>query len=123
MYELTLEAGFSAAHALMIGGVREPLHGHDFRVTLTVEGETLDKDGLLCDFHTLEGALRGVVEPFHNRTLNDVPPFDALNPSAEHIALHIARRIDAMMPPEVRLRSVRVTEAPGCAAVYRADAR
>lgn len=118
-YELNVDARFSAAHALVIRGEREPMHGHDWRVTVTVAGETLDDDGLLCDFHTIEEALEGIVKPFHNRTLNDTAPFDRINPSAELVAKHIAETLSAMMPPEVRVVAVRVTEAPKCSAVWR----
>ncbi|HBS28686.1 MAG TPA: 6-carboxytetrahydropterin synthase QueD, partial [Phycisphaerales bacterium] len=74
----------------------EPLHGHDWRVTVTVAGETLDDDGLLCDFHTIEEALEDIVRPFHNRNLNEVAPFDRLNPSAELVAKHIAERLSRL---------------------------
>lgn len=122
MYELSIDAVFSAAHAITLAGAREPLHGHDWRVTVTIGGPTLDRDGLLCDFHAVEEALRGVVAPFHNRTLNDTPPFDRTNPTAELVARHIADRLAAMMPTEAQIISVRVTEAPGCAATYRPGA-
>lgn len=119
MFELSLEARFSAAHALTMGLSREPLHGHDFHVTLIVAGETLDDDGLLCDFHTIKEALAGAVAPFNNTNLNETPPFNRLNPTAELVARHIALTLEPMMPPEVKIVSVRLTESPGCAATYR----
>ncbi len=88
-------------------------------MTVTVAGETLDDDGLLCDFHTIEEALEDIVRPFHNRNLNEVAPFDRLNPSAELVAKHIAERLSRLMPPEVSVKSVKVTEAPKCSAVWR----
>lgn len=119
MYELTVEAAFSAAHALSIKGDREPLHGHDWRVTATVEGPELDADGLLCDFHDVERRLREITGALHNRNLNETPPFDDLNPSAEHVARWIADRLRPAIPAGALLISVRVTEAPGCAATFR----
>ena len=123
MFELAVESGFSAAHALVIRGEPETLHGHDWRVTVTVAGPTLDGDGLLCDFHAIESALASVTGQFHNQNLNEIEPFDRLNPSAEHVARHIAdellRRLAGVLPSGVRIASVRVTEAPGCAAIYR----
>lgn len=119
MFELSIESRFSAAHAIRLGEAIEPLHGHDWLVTLTIGGETLDEDGLLCDFHTIEEALRSITGRFHNRSLNETSPFDSLNPTAEHVAKHIADSLQAMMPAETRIVSVRVTEAPGCAATYR----
>ena len=48
MHAITVEADFSAAHALSIAGIREPIHGHDWHVTARLEGPTLDDDGLLA---------------------------------------------------------------------------
>lgn len=129
MYELTVEAEFCAAHALLIGGQREPVHGHNWHVTLTVAGPELDSDGLLIDFHALERLVQSVIGPFNNRDLNATPPFDRLNPSAENVARYLAGQVQegltalARAPgsriPHIRVISTRVTEAPGCAVTYR----
>jgi 6-pyruvoyltetrahydropterin/6-carboxytetrahydropterin synthase len=125
MYELTVEATFSAAHAILIAGEREPLHGHDWHVTACVAGETLDPEGLLIDFHALEESLSAILRPFRNANLNDAPPFDRTNPTAENVARFIALSLAerARMPGEggrnTRVAWVRVTEAPGCAVTYR----
>ncbi len=122
MYTLEINHEFCAAHALTIAGVAEPLHGHNFHVTVTLTGETLDGDGLLCDFHTAHEHLVEVCQPFHNADLSVVRPFDSINPSAEHIARHIAEaladRLDPHLAPNARVASARVTESPGCAATY-----
>jgi 6-pyruvoyltetrahydropterin/6-carboxytetrahydropterin synthase len=123
MYEITVEREFCAAHALTIAGVREPVHGHNFRVTVAIEGRSLDEDGLLCDFHTVNAILKDICRPLVNANLNETPPFDRVNPSAEQIARHIADelagRLDDALAPEARVASVRVTETTGCSAVYR----
>jgi 6-pyruvoyltetrahydropterin/6-carboxytetrahydropterin synthase len=122
MHELTVTAEFAAAHAITIAGVRETLHGHNWRVTASVAGDRLDADGLLCDFHLVEECLREIVAPLHNSNLNETPPFDRLNPTAEHVAQHIARRMRDALAPElpsgVAVRRVGVTEAPGCEAIH-----
>lgn len=123
MYRLTVETEFAAAHAIMLRGEREPLHGHNWRVTVTLAGPTLDDEGLLCDFHAIEGALRTATERIHNRNLNEVPPFDRVNPTAELVAKHLAEAVAEGIPSAdaargVRVESVRVTEAPGCTATY-----
>lgn len=123
MFEVSVHHEFCAAHALSIAGQRETLHGHNWRVTVRVAGDTLDHDGLLCDFHTVEAVLHDVTEPFQNANLNDVPPFvSGLNPSAEHVARYIAtelgKALDGSLAPYARVASVSVTEAPGCVATY-----
>ena len=130
MFALELQAHFSAAHAIVMNGVREPLHGHDWHVTANIEGEKLDRDGLLVDFHHVQHALHAIIRPFHNANLNEVSPFTKVNPSAEQVAQHIAQELDRALQSWVRerpknvksgaprVKSVRVTEAVGCAAVY-----
>lgn len=124
-FRLELTSVFSAAHAIVIGGQREPLHGHDWRVTATIGGATLDSDGLLVDFHAVEAALKAIIAPFHNRSLNETPPFDVANPTAELVAKHIGEALAAWLLSDaaamargVRLVQVRITEAIGCAAIY-----
>ncbi|MCA9285147.1 MAG: 6-carboxytetrahydropterin synthase [Phycisphaerales bacterium] len=121
MYELTVSEEFCAAHAIVVGGQREPVHGHNWRVGVTVSGRHLDAEGLLCDFHALEEVVRTVVAPFMNADLNAVAPFDRMNPTAEHVARHIADRVAAALPSGVAVTCVSVTEAPGCVAAYRPD--
>jgi 6-pyruvoyltetrahydropterin/6-carboxytetrahydropterin synthase len=118
MYELEIRRRFSAAHAISMRGVREPVHGHDWEVTVTVGGDRLDGDGLLCDFHDLEGRIDSIVKPMDSRHLNETPPFDRINPTAEHVAKFIADTLESQVPKGVRVVSVRVTEAPGCAARF-----
>ena len=76
MYLVRIERTFSAAHSIVMGGVAEPVHGHNWRVEATFAGASLDADGLLVDFHAVEGALDAIVGRFHNRSLNAVAPFD-----------------------------------------------
>lgn len=123
MYEITVEDEFCAAHAIVIRGEREPVHGHNWKVSVTVAGDALDDDGLLLDFHALEKLVREILNPFRNNDLNATPPFDRTNPTAELVARHIADRVNEGMIPQyrgvLRATAVRVTEAPGCSVVYR----
>ena len=123
MYELEVTTEFCAAHAILIDEHREAVHGHNWRVTLTIAGPDLDKDGLLCDFHDVQAVLHDTIDPFQNANLNEIPPFDTTNPTAEHIARHIADQAQAaladQLPAGARVAACRVTEAPGCAATYR----
>lgn len=123
MYELSVQREFCAAHTIVMRGEREPLHGHNWRVRVVVTGPDLDDDGLLCDFHVVEEALDSILAQWHNRNLNDSPPFDRVNPTAEQVAHHIANAIAPNVPAPARLASVSITEAPGCEATYRPDPR
>jgi 6-pyruvoyltetrahydropterin/6-carboxytetrahydropterin synthase len=124
MHEISVETEFCAAHALVIAGRREQTHGHNFRVRVTVGAPDLDADGLVCDFHGLEAVVRGLIEPWRDRDLNQAPPFDRINPSAERIAEQVALGVGSAsleLGPGVRVLSVSVTEAPGCVATHRPE--
>lgn len=101
-----------------MAGEREESHAHDWRVTLVVAGEALDGDGLLCDFHDLEMALDAVLGPFENADLNQTPPFDQLNPTAELVVKHIAESVQNQLGDKVHINRVSITEAPGCRATF-----
>jgi 6-pyruvoyltetrahydropterin/6-carboxytetrahydropterin synthase len=127
VYQIEVQAEFSAAHALVIAGKREPVHGHNWHITATVRGGALDGDGLLVDFHLVERTLREIAAAFHNGDLNEHVPFRSeggagVNPSAENVARHIADelsgRLTGRLPRGAQIVSVRLTEAPGCAATY-----
>jgi len=118
LFQLRIESVFSAAHAIAIRGVREPLHGHDWRITAIVQASSLDADGLVCDFHAIEKNLHALAARFHNRSLNETAPFNDLNPTAEHVAKLLGTELARTLPTGVSLYSLTVTEAPGCAATY-----
>ena len=94
----------------------EELHGHDWRVTVVLAGPRLDDEDLLLDFHALESSLKASLEPFAGRTMNGVPPFDRVHPTAERLAEHVGSVLEAGVPAGARLVSVSVEEAPGCIA-------
>ncbi len=116
MFELTVERDFLATHAITIAGVPEAPHKHRWRVAVVVRGDGLDADGLLCDFHEIERAIDAVIDPFRDGDLNETPPLNTLNPTAENVAKHISELLN--VPAGVELRSVSVTEAPGCVATW-----
>lgn len=98
MYEVRVEAGFSAAHFLNdYHGKCEQLHGHNYTVYAHVRGDVLDKGGMLLDFSVLKKALRSVCGTLDHRNLNDIAAFSQ-NPSAERIAEYIYRGIVAELP-------------------------
>ncbi|HRX83670.1 MAG TPA: 6-carboxytetrahydropterin synthase [Phycisphaerae bacterium] len=119
MYEVSVEAQFSAAHRLRLAdGTLEPPHGHDWHVTVVFAGAQLDPIGVLVDFIAAEARLRSVVGELHHTDLNACPAMRGLNPSAEHVARVIYEQMAADPQLAEALQRVRVSEAPGCAATY-----
>ena len=99
MFEVSVEETFSAGHALRgYRGKCENVHGHNYRVRVTVDGPALDEIGLLYDFSHLKKTIREVIEGVDHRFLNDQAPFDVLNPSAENIAKYFYEEISRGMP-------------------------
>jgi len=87
MYEVTVEDTFSSGHYLRnYKGKCEKPHGHNYKVRVTLRGETLDHAGLLLDFKDLKDVLRPVVGYLDHQMMNELQPFDVLNPSAENLA-------------------------------------
>src|SRR5438105_11748697 len=117
-FQITTTRHFSAAHQLRLyDGSLEPLHGHNWKVKVTVSAAKLDEIGVVMDFHELERRVNRIVEPMHNRNLNDLAPFKSINPSAENVAVHIAQKLD--LPQGVKLESVEVWETSENSAVFR----
>ncbi len=118
-FEITTTRHFSAAHQLRLyDGSLETLHGHNWKVTVTVASDELDSIGVVMDFHDLEKQVDAILSPMHNHHLNDLPAFAAMNPSTENVALHIAGAL--RLPPGARLVKVEVWETPDNSAVFRA---
>ena len=93
--------------------------GHNYRVQLTIEGPELDSVGLLVDFSEVKKLIRGVVEYLDHRFINDLPPFDKLNPSAENIAKYFYDEVSARLSSPVRLGQVKIWETDITSATYR----
>lgn len=117
-FEISTTREFAAAHAIYLyDGSLEPLHGHNWRVRVTVAAPALDAIGVVMDFHELERLVDAIIGPLHNRNLNDCPPFNAgLNPSAENVAFHVGRSLT--LPAAARLVRVEVWETSTNRATY-----
>ena len=120
MFEVSVQQMFAAAHALRgYKGKCENLHGHNYRVEVTVEGEKLNHIGLLTDFVEVKRAMKGLIDRLDHTNLNETPPFDVENPSAENIAYHFAVEVQKELEEGVRIARVTVWETDTSIAVYR----
>ena len=105
MFEVSVECTFAAGHALRAyKGKCENVHGHNYKVQLVVAGEQLDSAGLLVDFVEVRKTLKELAERLDHRFLNDLAPFDKLNPSAENLAKYFCDELE----PHVRNRGLQV---------------
>ncbi|HNZ32236.1 MAG TPA: 6-carboxytetrahydropterin synthase QueD [Smithellaceae bacterium] len=120
MYEVTIIKSFSAAHLLAdIGGKCEELHGHNFKVEITVAARELDSNGLLIDFRLLKKHLNEILEEMDHKHLNELSFFAGLNPSAENIARHICEAMDTKVKAAgVKMVRVKIWESENAAVTY-----
>jgi len=121
MYEVCVEQHFDAAHFLRrYQGKCEALHGHRFRVIVKVKASQLDDIGLAYDFTVLKRQLAGVLSRFDHTCLNDVPPFDKINPSSENIAATIYNELKpGLAGAAITMSCVEVWESPESWITYR----
>jgi len=119
MFEICVEHTFAAAHALRnYHGKCENIHGHNYRVQVGMEASELDETGLLYDFADLKKHLRSTSEYLDHQFINELKPFDELNPSAENLAKFIYDEIQKQLKT-ASLAYVRVWETDTSCAIYR----
>ena len=123
MFKVTKEMYFSASHHLRnYNGKCERIHGHNWRVLVTATGSKLDNGGMLIDFHLLKDAMKKVIDKLDHNDLNQVAPFDKIEPSAENIAKYICDEVGLMLNNEcVTISKVSIWETTTSRADYIKD--
>jgi len=118
MFQVSVRGHFDAAHYLRgYGGRCESLHGHRFQVVVRLEAQGLNDIGLAFDFVELKRHLGEIIERFDHTCLNEVPPFDEVNPSSENIATTIYKELSSRLREE-HISSVEVWESPESCVAY-----
>ena len=120
MYSVLIETHFSSAHCLReYDGPCEALHGHNWKVTVAVQADVLDELGMVVDFKVLKQEVGKVIDRLDHTYLNDLPPFDTVNPSSENIAHYIFHEVKKTIDDErKRVSEVCVWESEGSMATY-----
>ena len=91
-FEICAEFEFPAVHWLWnYRGAPEAPHAHSFRAKIALSVDGLDTDGIGFDF-VLFGQMAGRIKSmFSGKELNTIAPFDKISPTAENLAVEIAR--------------------------------
>ena len=121
MFELRVVTRFAAAHQLtMVGAKCENLHGHNWKIEVYVQGESLDKGGVLVDFGVIKRHVRELMETLDHKYLNDLDYFgNGTPPSSENIARYLADSlISRLTLPGVRVSRVTAWESDDASATY-----
>ncbi|MBN2082833.1 6-carboxytetrahydropterin synthase QueD [bacterium] len=120
-YTVYKEQDFAAAHFLReYHGACEQLHGHNYRVRVYATCDELDAEGMVLDFTALKQAIQEVIGRFDHRLLNEIPPFDELNPTLELLARHICDAVAARLDDErVQITECHLWETDRNCVIYR----
>jgi 6-pyruvoyltetrahydropterin/6-carboxytetrahydropterin synthase len=125
MFFAGVRAHFDAAHFIRgHQGKCCRLHGHRWEVEAVAGGQDTDALGMLADFSLIRGALNEILEQYDHQSLNDIPPFDGINPTAENLARVIYGQMKEKLGQMegaggIFLDEVKVYESPGCWASWR----
>ncbi len=121
MYEIYKETTFSGAHRLReYKGRCEDLHGHNWKVRVFVGAEELDKLGMVVDFKVLKKMMEETIDKLDHKYLNEVSPFDSINPSTENIARYLYDELSLKLNNErVKVVKVMVWESENSCAIYK----
>ena len=120
MYHLTIHTHFAAAHNLMhYQGDCENLHGHNWKVEVTVSARELDKAGLGIDFKVLKRDTKVLLDQLDHKYLNELPWFREVSPSSENIARFLFEKLsDQLNNGNVKVEKVNVWESDYACASY-----
>lgn len=121
-YDIAVESYFSAAHRLKgYRGKCEALHGHNWKVRVTISSGGLDKTGMAFDFKQAKRLLENILVLLDYKQLNKTPFFKRRNPTSELIAEFVFNNYRQKLRPPLRLKSVTVWETPTSSATFSLD--
>ena len=126
VYEVSKDFFFSAAHCIRLHpGKCERLHGHNWRIRVHARASELNHLSMVIDFADLQKIVAELCARFDHRNVNEVPPFDVRNTTAENLAQFFYQEADAALlaseKGRVRVSKVEVWENEGSLAVYREE--
>jgi len=123
MFVLKIVTDFASAHSLRnYPGDCSRLHGHNWQVEVLVASNVLDDVGMAIDFREIKQQTKVVVKRLDHQYLNDVAPFDELNPTAENIAKYFYEEVGQLINnQDVRVKEVTIWETLRASVTYSED--
>ena len=124
VFEISKDFVFSAAHQIRFhGGKCERLHGHNWRVRVHAQASELNRIGMVIDFADLQKLVAEIGQRFDHQNVNEIPPFDQINTTAELLARFFYTEVNARLLAaeggRVQVSRVEVWENEGSLATYR----
>lgn len=118
MYELSVRSDIASAHFIEgHEGKCKNLHGHTWKIEVTVINDRLNDLGMVADFAAIKKQLQEVLEPIDHVCLNEVDFFRNLGPTTENIAKYVYTHFKEAIEP-VNVKEVRVWESDTSSVVY-----
>jgi len=119
MFELIIETDFSAAHNLReYKGQCERLHGHNWKLQVSLISEKLDNLGMVMDFRDAKKRIEEIIKKYDHTYLNEIEDFKIKNPTTENISQIIYAELINNLPPGVKVGKVTTWESERCGASY-----
>ena len=120
MFVLKIVTDFASAHSLRdYPGDCARLHGHNWQVEVSVCSQVLDDSGIAIDFREIKKQTKLVVKRLDHQYLNEIKPFDVLNPTAENISKYFFDEIALLITNKsVKVKEVTIWETPRSAVTY-----
>ena len=122
-FKMKIVTDFAAAHLLRgYPGPCSRLHGHNWKIEVEISATRLDEIGMGMDFRDIKTATKNVIDQMDHRHLNELPPFDEINPTAENIAAHIYKQlVEKVNDDRVSVHTVTVWETERACVSYTED--
>ena len=123
IYEIFVQSEFAAAHCLRnYPGDCAQVHGHNWIVEVHLKCRDLDAIGLGIDFRAVKGAVKKVLSELDHTDLNELFPFQTINPSSENIARYLYQALsDELNSERVTVSGIKISESPGQGVFYREE--
>jgi 6-pyruvoyltetrahydropterin/6-carboxytetrahydropterin synthase len=117
-YKLSVTRSFSSAHCLReYKGRCENLHGHNWKIRAAFYGTELDDTGVLIDFTDIKMHLNKIINYLDHKFLNEIVPFDRINPTSENVAAFVLGRLKDIETKNAKVCEVEVWESESAAVV------
>ena len=120
MFRLVVKKEFSSAH-ILVGhpGACKRMHGHNWVVEAKVEGEQINKIGMIIDFKDIKNELENIISRLDHQYLNDLEPFMENNPTAENISKYIYKELSKNINTDnIKVSEIKLWETSSSAVIY-----
>jgi 6-pyruvoyltetrahydropterin/6-carboxytetrahydropterin synthase len=119
MYEIRVKGSFSSAHNLReYKGKCEAIHGHNWKVEVSLISENLNSEGMVMDFNLAKKLLSQVLDKLDHKYINEIEPFNKVNPTSENIAKFIFQEMRKKIGDNLKVKKVTVWETENSSASY-----